>query len=143
MSLGLNLDDGGDFMPRIQYNAKSGRLARIDRAQDAAGNFQNTEVDLTNQNPTFMIDMAGIEVGWIKFPKGGGIAPEFVMAMYGQPIPPRPSNEFKQGFRLRAYSDQFLGGTREWSGNAKSVVRVIDGLHTQFQSSPEAGAGRS
>ena len=45
MSLGLKTESsgGGDFLPRIQYDARAGRFFRVDRVQTSAGWESNLE----------------------------------------------------------------------------------------------------
>jgi hypothetical protein len=138
MTLGLNEgSSGGDFLPRVEYDARSGILTKVDRFQTGAG-WDSEKTDITSPPPAFAIDFGSIEVGWIKFSVG---APDFRVTPYGQPVPPQPSADHKQGFRVRIYG-KALGGIREFSSTAKCVIGVINKLHDLYEAAPEARAGQ-
>ena len=91
MSLGLSAyHTGGEFSPRYQYDAKSGRMSRVDRTADGAGIIK---VDVTMQQPVLCLDIGSIQVGFASFPAGA--APTFVMVPYGQTMPARRSMRSK------------------------------------------------
>lgn len=133
MALGLQTEtNGGDFLDRIQYDAKAGRFFRIDRSQDAGGNWisNQTEIPLPTK---LAMDIEEIEVGWMKF--AGGV--DFKMAVFGQPMPPDPGVVgsdgkplYKQGFRVRVYTKDM--GVRHWNHSAKCVIGNMDALHSQY-----------
>lgn len=140
MALGIQTEsgNGGDFLPIIKYDAKAGRLFVVERTQGAQG-WETQNHDITMSQPSFMIDFANIEVGWISFGNG---APSFVMTKVGQPLAPRPSNDHKQGFRVRCYATTAWKGTREFAHTAKAVLGVIDALHTEVMAAPETAQGK-
>lgn len=124
MALGINTQtsEGGDFLPRIQYDARAGRFFRIDRTQDASGwTSHSDELPLPLR---MAFDFANIEVGWIKLGAG---APDFRMAKLGQQQPKRPDPDYKHGFRVLVYN-KYLG-VRVWSATAKCVIEQIDAMH--------------
>lgn len=127
MALGLpTTSSSGEFTPRVQYDARAGRLFRIDRTQTAEG-WQSEQVEL--KFPVQMImDLENTLVGWMRFGVG---APDFRLVPVGEPMPPKPSDDHKQGVQLRLFSPKVLGGLREWSANAKCVLTAVDSLHTQ------------
>lgn len=128
MALGLNTQTGGgDFLPIIKYDARAGRFFRRDRLQ-VDGQWTATDVDVSD-GFTAAFDFDSCEVGWIKF--GGGGNPDFKLAPIGQPLPPKPNDDYKQGFRLRIWGKS-LGGWREFSHTAKTVLGVIDRLHDEY-----------
>ena len=88
--------NGGDFTPIIKYNASAGRFIRVDRVNDGNG-FVNDDVDIT-QSIKFIADFENIEVGWLFFTPGS--APSFVLVPYGTQLPPRPSENHKNGLRF-------------------------------------------
>lgn len=139
MGLGLsNGATGGEYLPIVKWDARAGRMFRVDRTQGANG-WESQTVDITNERPTFLIDFGAIEVGHMAFTATG---PSFALAPLGQPMPARPSPEHKQGCRVRLYSPKFLGGLREFASSAKAVLGTIDALHTAFEAAPEAAAGK-
>lgn len=137
MGLGLSNGGSGDFLPLVSYDARAGRLFRIDREQTING-WANNKVDITAGNPTFALDMGTIEVGWLAF---GPTGPDFKLAPLGRPMPERPSKEHKTGFRVRVAGNA-VGGLREWSSSSKCVLGVIDELHTAYEDAPEAADGK-
>lgn len=147
MALGIQTEsNSGNFTPILKYDAKAGRFFRVDRSQDASGNWVKDDVDIT-QGASFIMDLAQIEVGWISFAATG---PVFVLGRVGAPIPPRPEGTdsegrpaFKQGFRAKVKLAKSCGGdVRDWAHTAKAVLSVIDDMHNVFLSAPEAKAGK-
>jgi hypothetical protein len=102
MSLGLKqYHNGGEFSPRYEYNAKSGRMARVDRTADGTGTIK---IDITASLPMFALDLWSIEIGWANFQSGA--APSFAMVPFGQPMPARPDRNHKAGFRSKVWDGQ-------------------------------------
>jgi hypothetical protein len=137
MALGLSNGNGGDFLPICKWDARAGRFFRVDRAQGADG-WKSTDVDLTMDKPKFAIDFGSIETGWLAFMATG---PDFKVAPLGQPMPERPSKEHKAGFKVKLAGNA-LNGVREFSASSKAVLASIDALHSTFEASPEAQAGK-
>ena len=137
MSLGLKAyHTGGEFSPRSEYNAKSGRMTRVDRTADGT---ENIKIDITMSQPVFAWDIGSIEIGWANFQSGA--APSLVMVPYGQPMPARPNREHKAGFRSKVWD----GGepvAREFSATAGVTVNAIEALWDQLTAAPEAVAGK-
>ncbi|WP_270933836.1 hypothetical protein, partial [Falsiroseomonas oryzae] len=139
MALGLNTStSGADFIPHIRYDARAGRLFRADRAQGSDGRWQTTMVDISSPPPQFLMDLAQIEIGWLSYAGG---APDLRMVPFGAPLPPQPSKEHKQGFRVRVYAPKLLGGLREFAASAKTVISAIDALHSAYEAAPERSQG--
>lgn len=139
MALGLNTgggEGGGNYLPICKFDARAGRLFKVVRTQGATG-WVSDSVDITNPAPAFAVDFCSIEVGWSAFLPTG---PSFAMVPLGQPMPAKPSNEHKQGFRVKL-AGQVLDGVREFASNSKCVMSAIDALHTTYLAAPEAGQG--
>lgn len=137
MSLGLKeYHTGGTFSPRIEYNAKSGRMTRVDRTADGT---ENIRIDVTMTQPAFAWDLGSIEIGWANFQSGA--APSLVMVPYGQPMPARPNREHKAGFRSKVW-DGREPTSREFSATAGVTVNAIEALWDRLISAPEAAAGK-
>lgn len=152
MALGLSTGSGsGDIRPFVKYDAKAGRLFRIDRAQNASGMFESNQVDIT-RDAAFIIDLAGIKVGWINYTSQGPIKRLVVLGQ--EAVPPRPSDvnsegkpAFKQGFEVAlklGNSIQGPGGgvARDMSSTAGCVIEAVDALHDAFSASPESKEGK-
>ena len=139
MGLGLNTGgNGADIVPHIRYDARAGRLLRAERSQGADGRWTTELVDISQPPPVFVMDLERIEVGWMAYGSGG---PDLRMVPFGGALPPQPSPEHKQGFRVRVYAPKLLGGVREFASSAKAVIAAMDALHSAFEAAPERGAG--
>ena len=140
MALGLQNGngDGGSFLPIAKYDARAGRLFRVDRNQRGDGSWQSDNVDITQPAPQFAIDMGSIEVGWLTFTATG---PSFKLVPFGTVMPEKPTPEHKAGFRVKL-GGKIMGGVREFAASAKCVLSAIDELHTAFELAPEAAAGK-
>ena len=66
---------GGDFTPIIKYDARAGRVFRVDRISTGNG-FETNPIDIT---ATFkaVVDFENIKTGWMVFTPGS--APSFVV----------------------------------------------------------------
>jgi hypothetical protein len=140
---------GGDFTPIMAYKANQGRLYLRNRTQDAAGNWQAEEVEITQARPTFAVDFGRIEVGWCHFVAGA--APQWAMVPLGQampPMPPSPGNDdkgkalnYRQGFRVPVAGNA-IGGVRELAGNSAAMINGINKLHSNYEAAPQAYQGK-
>lgn len=138
MGLGLNTQGGADIVPHIRYDARAGRMFRADRTADAGGQWTTDLVDITQPPPSFIMDLAAIEVGWVHYAPTG---PDFRMVRIGQPLPPQPTKEHRQAFRVKVHAPKLLGGTREFVSAAKAVINAMDALHVAFEAAPERASG--
>ena len=98
---------GGEFVPVLKYDAKAGRFFRVDRVQDADGNYTSDQVDIT-QIVKFIADFENIEVGNISFMAGQ--APDFQLVRMGDAVPPSPSDGHKYGIRFMLKLAKDCGG---------------------------------
>lgn len=148
----MQVNQGGnaaEFLPILSYKANHGRLYLRDRAQNAIGDWEATETDVTKQEPAFAVDFGTLEMGWCLFVKGA--AALWTMAYVGQPEPPKPASpgkdtlgkdlDFKRGFRVRV-AGKDIGGIREFAGNSNALCGAMNDLHTQFEKAPEAAQGK-
>jgi hypothetical protein len=137
---------GGDFKQVAKYNAKAGRMYRIDRV-DNGGTFSNEEVEITNGFQA-VFDMENIEVGFAKFARGS--APEWRMVKYGQPWPECPADVdqdgkrlFKKTFRLDIKLGQSIGGdVREFASSAGCVIDAFNLVHTAYEAGVKDNPGK-
>lgn len=140
MALGLPQSGGGDRVPIIKYDARAGRLFRVDRSQNAAGQYDSETVEITAAFQA-VFDMANIELGWLSFPTNA--APDIVVAPYGQPLPPRPSTAHRTGFRVHLLLGKSCGGdVREMASNAQASIGGMDALHDAYLSGVKANPGK-
>lgn len=140
MALGLPASAAsGDFKPIVKYDARAGRMFRIDRVE-SNGQFESVPTEIT-QGFAAVFDLANIEVGYVRFHEGG--APEWAMVKIGQPLPAKPNADFRQGFRCNIKLAKNSGGSvREFASAASCVIGAVDGLHTAYLAAPESKAGK-
>jgi hypothetical protein len=122
---------GGDFTPIIKYDARSGRMHRIDRVQDANG-FSSEPVDIT-QSFKAVADFENIETGWIRF--AADSPPSFALVKVGQQRPAKPSDQHKDGIRLMLRLSAACGGdkpVREIAGVAKSFLAGFEQAYAEY-----------
>jgi hypothetical protein len=151
MGLGLNIGSGsgggGSFLPRVEYNAKAGRLKFSERVE-VNGMWETQEQDVSFQQPAFVADMANIQVGWLMFKKG--IPPVRALVPLGEEFPPCPVGDYgvdergraakpKKGFVMRLLDSNRT--VREFSSSASSVGTAIDLLHDAYEAAPESKQG--
>ena len=150
MGLGLSTggSSGGEIVPYIKYDAKAGRLFRIDRNQTAEGTYVTDTVEITNI-AQMVIDLANIRVGWINYTTQGPIRRLVVLGK--EAIPERPGDKgtdgklsFKQGFEIDLLLNKDAGGgvARVMSSAAGCVIEAMDALHDAYTAAPESEAGK-
>ena len=139
MALGLMSETGGgngDILPIIKFDAKAGDFIKVDRAQNASGEWEKNQSEMALPIQIVM-DFDNIETGWLSFDSG---APDFRMVKIGEAMPAKPSENFKQAFRVRIYNKDL--GLREFSSQSKLVIKEMDGLHNQFEAERGNNAGK-
>jgi len=139
MALGLVSETsggGGDIVPIIKFDAKAGDLIRVDREQNAAGEWQanNQEMQLPVQ---IVMDMENVQVGWASFASG---RPDFAMVNIGEPMPQKPSADHKQAFKVRLGNKEL--GLREFSSQSKLVISRFDVLHNAYEAGKSDNPGK-
>jgi hypothetical protein len=141
--MALNLPDRGsgeDRTPIVKYDARAGRLFRVDRTQ-ADGSWESETVEIT---PVFqaVMDLEHIELGWLYFPTNG--APEIEVAPYGQPLPAKPAGgKARPGFRVHMKLGKTCGGDiREMAANAQVSIKGMDKLHDAYLKDAPAHPGQ-
>ena len=140
---------GESFTPILAYKAPAGRLFVRDRVQNASGDWETTETDITMAQPAFALDFGRLEVGWCHFTAGA--APQWNMVPYGQKMPDRPPSpgkddrgkdlNYRNGFRLPVAGNA-IGGVRELAGNSNALITGMNEVHTQYEAAPEAAMGK-
>jgi hypothetical protein len=125
MSIGKRKSGGGEFLPILKYDARSGRFFKVDRVFDN-GRWETEHTDVTEGfEATF--DMPSLQVGWISFPSGA--APETRLVPAGHDHGAAPNESYKEGFRILV---QFEGTTREFMSTAAAVWKAMDALHDLY-----------
>lgn len=149
MALGLSTGgSGGDIKPYVKYDAKAGRLFRVDRVQNPDGTYSSETHEITSVAQMVM-DLANIRVGWINYTTQGPIRKLVVLGK--EPIPPRPDDKnsdgkpaFKQGFEVDLMLNKDSGGgpVRVLGSGAGCVIEAMDALHDAFTGAAEGKAGK-
>ena len=139
---------GGDFLPIVKYDSRSGMMFRMDRNQDASGNYSTDQVEITDRFKA-MVDLENIETGWIDF--AAGSAPSFTMITMrelgeGVPFPDRPSPNHKNGVRflIKLAKDCADGqpAIREMAGTSKSLLSGVEALYVAYLKDRDANKGK-
>jgi hypothetical protein len=137
MALGINYEsgDGHDIVPVIKYDARGGKLLRIDRE-----NNDNVPTDVST-GFSAVFDFENMEVGHIYFQSAA--APDFCVAPYGTQAPPAPSPNHKPGIRIIMKLGKASGGDiREMASTAKAFLRGLDTLHDAYLEGVKANPGK-
>lgn len=134
--------DGGDMVPILKYNAKAGRIYRLDRRNDGTG-WVTDEVEITNDFNAVM-DMENIEVGWLSF--NSGAAPDIRVVPLGEDAGQRPTDKHKEGFRVMLKLSKSCAGegvaVREMATTAGSVKQAFSDLHDAYLEGVKANPGK-
>ena len=138
MALGFSntgTSGGGDFMPIVKYDARSGRFFRVDREDGVS-----MPTDIT-RNFIAVFDFENVEMGWIAFVAGS--APNFQMKPLGVPKDPQPSENHKEGFRMTVKLGAECGGDcREFASTAKAVTSRMEILHDEYLDGLKTNPGK-
>jgi hypothetical protein len=94
MALGKRRDSG-NYLPIAKYDARVGTFYLQDRVF-AGGAWQTEQRDVT-QGFKAVFDLANLQRGYIRFPKGA--APETLLVPAGKDPGDPPSDEHKEGVR--------------------------------------------
>jgi hypothetical protein len=151
MALGLSTNcNGGDIKPFIKFDAKAGRLFRVNRVQQSDGTYATDTIEITN-NAQMVMDLANIRVGWINYTSQGPIRRLVVLGK--EPIASRPDDKdadgkpvFKQGFELDLVLNTGANGgnssPRVLGSAAGCVIEAMDALHDAYSAASESKAGK-
>lgn len=128
MALGKRRD-APNITPLVKIDARSGKVTRCDREQDMGGNWTTKQVDITDSFEA-IFDLENAEVGWMAFSAG---RPDFHMVRPGADIGEPPSDNHKEGFRLRLKLANGAGDdVREFASTSKVVWQSLDELHDEY-----------
>ena len=129
-----------EFLPTVRFNAREGIFSRADRVMDSAGNYSNELTDITAalSEQGVLIDVANIEIGWIKFEGGVDITTQHhSLGLPGS----RPSDWHKEGVKLELWLPQDIAEgapLREWTHTSKAVINSVNDLHTAWEAASAA-----
>lgn len=123
----------GQYTPIVKFDARSGRMKRLDRGTDGT-----EEIDITRSFKA-VADMENIDVGWAKFTAGQ--APSWSMVRWedGVKFPARPDDDHKRAFRIKMKLAKECGGdVRELGGSAKALLEGFNQLHDAYLAEADA-----
>lgn len=127
---------GGNFLPIVKYDARAGRMARVDRENGESSSF-----DITN-NFKAVFDFENVEVGYIRFVAGS--APDFkVSRFYDRKPIADPKGDYKAGVRFTIKLAKECGGDiREIASTAGAFLEAAKGLHVQYENGVKENPGK-
>lgn len=126
----LNItQNGGDYLPYVKYNAKSGRWY-----------VKKDDKEVEVQNPEFVADFANIKTGWFYFAEGQ--APSIYLDKTLGDAAPKPSDNHKRGFKVALYAPQTFGGVVELTGASMHLNNAIVDLYSQYEAEVGKNAGK-
>lgn len=131
-----NIGGDGNFLPIVKYDARAGRMARVDRADG-----ENNSVDITN-NFRAVFDFENVEVGYIRF--SAGSAPDFKVSRYydNKPVVD-PKGDYKPGVRFVVKLGKDCGGDiRELASTAGAFLEAAKRLHVEYEAGVKANPGK-
>lgn len=132
---------GGDFTPIVKYDARAGRLFRVDSIDTGSG-FVKEEVDITS-NFKAIVDFENVEVGWMYFPPGG--TPDFSLVPMGSALPAKPSPNHKNGVRFMLKLAKDCGGDkpiRELSQSSKAFLSGVEAVYHAYTAEKSNNPGK-
>lgn len=127
---------GGNFLPIVKYDARAGRMARVDRVDG-----ENTSVDITN-NFKAVFDFENVEIGYIRI--AAGSAPDFKVSRYYDKRPiADPKGEYKAGVRFVVKLGKDCGGdVRELASTAGAFLEAAKHLHVEYEKGIVSNPGK-
>lgn len=136
MGFGLSYGGGGgDFLPVVKYDARAGRMFRVDKGADGS-----ESIDITKAFKA-VFDFENVEVGWIRF--GVGAAPDFQLVPIGSQLPAKPSEDHRQGVRLVVRLAKECGGdVREIAGTSAAFLGGMEKLYDEYEAAKAANPGK-
>ena len=140
MAFGMQTS-GGNFLPIIKYDARAGRIFRVDK-----DNGITEQVDITDPNMKFAIDFGSIEVGYVQFSAQGPV--RHMVPYDGRALPAQPQDKDDKGKLVSRpgfyalVAGQAIGGIREWCSNAAILLNALDELFNLYAEQPEAAGGK-
>lgn len=116
----LNIGASGTIKPYAKYNSKADKWFA-----------KGPDGDLEIARPTFLADFKNIATGWLYFREGQ--APERVIDPSLDRAAPSPGSDFKRGFVLAVYSQNFFGGIAELSSASIHMGNAIREVYQQYE----------
>ena len=146
MPFGLNLNSGGDYLEIVKYDARSGRVTRIDRDADSG---ERAAVDITDGFEC-LPDLEHAGKGWAWFQSGQQSTLDFVMRWFDAEITfvaaafgkPSPGSALR--LTLSPKSGRWHGAEpRELTVTASAAFNGLWALYTQGLAQREHYPGKT
>jgi hypothetical protein len=139
MALGfMKASNSGDgFLPSLRFNAVSGDCVVAGSEKNADGVTWDKFEKEVKFPVKLVADMENIEVGWIYFSAQG---PNFALTKIGQEMPAKPSDNHKQGFRLKMYHKDH--GLVMFANSSNTVKDVMNEVHDAFMADKDKNVGK-
>ena len=124
-----------EFMSSIRFNARDGVFSRADRVMGSDGKFSTALSDITAALATdgVLIDVANIEIGWIRFEGMVDITTQHhTLGLPG----PQPTGFHKEWIRLELWLPKAVAEGdqhREFTHTAGGVKNAVNDLHTAWE----------
>lgn len=138
-------NSGGEFLGRLQFDARSGLWKHVTRKMEGGQYFNDESEDY--MNPSFLMDFGSLEVGFARISS----PPAFLMVPLGKPVPQRPQElnpEGKMAFnpaaRIKVLSPKTFGDgePRYFLLASKTGLPAMEEAWTAFAAAPEAQEGK-
>jgi hypothetical protein len=134
---------GGEYVPRVKFNAKEGRAFRVDREQGADGGWENADIDITDTF-AFMADFEGAQQGY-----WNRQTYQEVMAPVTDEPPARPEGKGPDGKATWAVQIKVIvklartcgGDVRAFAASSDSVIGALEAVYDKWAKAPERTAG--
>lgn len=134
-----------EFLPTIRFNAREGVFSRADRVMGSDGTYttQLAPINDTLASDGALIDVGGIEIGWIRFE--GGV--DIVTQHHSLGLPgPKPSDLHKEGILMELWLPGSIAEgaqLREWTHTSNAVKNSVNELHTAWEKDDEYSDGKA
>lgn len=122
------------ILPRLDWNAKEGRLYRFEKVPGPDGNFVGERIEV-DKGTRIQLDLGRLQMGWVAFTSTG---PDLRMlgadamqrAIEAGSVPGQPSPNHNRGVRFHS---MIAGETvpRETTSTSKAVIAAILSLYEQ------------
>jgi hypothetical protein len=137
----------GDFLPICKYDARAGRMFRVDRV-DTGNGFVSEPIDITDIFKA-VVDFENVETGWISF---AGSIPDFRLVPLGMALPARPAGQddkgkphYLNGIRFMLKLNKASGGDkpiREMAGTAKAFLNGVEKVFEEYEAKRAENPGK-
>lgn len=121
----------GDFNTFIKYDARAGRWYT---KPDGGGELY----EVTNM--TAVMDLENIRTGWFEFAEGQ--APIKTLDPSLSEAAPKPGDKAKRGFEVMMFSEKNIGGLREFSSTAGTVIDSMNAVYDEWEAGKAQNPGK-